>query len=118
MALCSSASATTLRYLEPVYPYSFHENEDYHSVPSPIFQKPMYTREALTSTKSKYLKNGTTDLSSETYGVMDKFFVPYNKDSVEPKAKTLIQMQEESDSESDSEEDDFEKTHDNVTVLW
>lgn len=55
-----------------------------------------------------------TDEAFEPKGINMEFFVPYNKDSTEPK---YLQLDSESDS-SDSSDDEQEAPKDEVTVLW
>ena len=76
----------------------------------------------MTTTQARYLRNGTTDLSSELPGTMDRFFNQYNADSTPPVEPTFhdilghnyLQESESSESESEIEE----VPQDEVTVLW
>ena len=94
--------------LKPLYP-SLGGNEDPHGLPSPLSGKAY-----LTSTQAKLLSKNLTDEASEPKGINMDFFVPYNKDSTEPK---YLQLDSESDS-SDSSDDEQEAPRDEVTVLW
>ena len=57
----------------------YHWNEDPHSVPDPLFNKPSFT-----STQAKWDRMGKDDLDTERYSVDPQFAVQYNAPSLEP----------------------------------
>lgn len=65
---------------DPVTPQMYHWNEDPHSVPNPIFNKPSFT-----STQAKWDRMNKSDLDTERFSVDPQFAVQYNAPSTEPK---------------------------------
>lgn len=57
----------------------YHWNEDPHSVPDPMFNKPTFT-----STQAKYDRMGKNDLDTERFSVQPQFAQQYNIHSTEP----------------------------------
>jgi len=57
----------------------YHWNEDAHSVPDPMFNKPTFT-----STQAKYDRMGKNDLDTERFSVQPQFAQQYNIHSTEP----------------------------------
>jgi hypothetical protein len=85
-----------------VRPYSFHMNEDYHSVPDPL-----QGATQMTSTMAKYMRDHLDDRAVEPKG-LNELHTPYNADSEEPEGDSgYAQL---SESESSDEED--------VMVMW
>jgi len=75
----------------------FHWNEDPHSVPNPIFNKPTFT-----ATQAKYDRMAKNDLDTERFSVDPQFATQYNAPSTEPKGPmyyAMTQLQDEDDDE-------------------
>jgi len=86
----------------------YHWNEDPHSVPNPIFNKPTFT-----ATQAKYDKMAKNDLDTERFSVDPQFAVQYNAPSTEPKGPMYYAMTQLND-----EDDDEDVQLDEEIVLW
>jgi len=77
----------------------YHWNEDPHSVPDPIFNKPSFT-----STQAKYDRMGKNDLDTERFSVDPQFATQYNAPSTEPEGPRYYAMTQLGDLQEDDEE--------------
>lgn len=57
----------------------YHWNEDPHSVPDPLFNKPTFT-----STQARYDRMGKNDLDTERFSVDPQFAKQYSEPATEP----------------------------------
>lgn len=64
---------------DAVRPQMYHWNEDPHSVPDSLFNKPTFT-----STQAKYDRMGKNDLDTERFSIDPQFARQYNEPSSEP----------------------------------
>ena len=64
---------------DAVDPQMYHWNEDPHSVPNTIFNKPTFT-----STQAKYDRMGKNDLDTERFSVDPQFAIQYSEPALEP----------------------------------
>jgi len=92
---------------DAVTPLMFHWNEDPHSVPNPIFNKPTFT-----ATQAKYDRMAKNDLDTERFSVDPQFATQYNDPSTEPKGPRYYAMVQLGD------EEDEDVQIDEQVVLW
>lgn len=80
---------------DPVRPQEFHWNEDPHSVPNVMYNKPTFT-----STQAKYDRMGKNDLDTERFSVDPQFAVQYNAPSTPPVGPGYYEYVQIDDSEN------------------
>lgn len=90
---------------DTVYPQMFHWNEDPHSVPNKMFNKPSFT-----ATQAKYDRMAKNDLDTERFSVDPQFATQYNAPSTEPEGPKYYAMAQL--------EDDVELVGQEQTVIW
>ena len=93
---------------DAVRPQMYHWNEDAHSVPDSLFNKPTFT-----ATQAKYDRMSKNDLDTERFSVDPQFARQYNEPSSEPIKAGYYTLAQLGDLEEDSEVQIEEQV-----VLW
>lgn len=82
---------------DAVTPQMYHWNEDAHSVPLQIFNKPSFT-----ATQAKYDRMGKNDLDTERFSVDPQFATQYSLPSTEPITEGYYTLAQLGDIETDT----------------